>query len=250
MGEDCVQPGYHVSQRASYLDPPVAQSAPAGPLLPDLLPGSKRRSTSAAKISERHRTVRRREKLSAMGCVCGRQLPCGKGRRVDGGERPWRQDLEIRRHHQGQESDSPGAHCPTLSRAAIEGYWRHCPKEDNVSRRCCLAPRVAGYVRRRDGEISPTGSSSTSLGQMEAGTIDEPPRGILHAMGMARLIPPGSPATIGDVGCSESARSSWSNHVGRVRQVSPGGRVECLREQVAGLTWRGHWSRLLHGSEW
>lgn len=184
-----------------------------------------------------------------MECVCGRQLPCGKGRRENGGERPWRQDLEIRTHHQGQESDSPGAHC-RISRAAIEGYWRRCRKEDNVSRRCCLAPRVAGYVRRRDGEISPRGSSSTFLGRMWAGTIDEPPWGIPHAMEMAPLEPPGSPATSGDVGCSERAQASWSNHIGQVRQVSPGGRVECLQEQAAGLTWRGHWSGLQHGSEW
>lgn len=51
-------------------------------------------------------------------------------------------------------------------------------------------------------------------------------------------------ATSGDVGWAELVRPPLSNHVGQARQVSPGGKARYLRDRTAGLTWRGHWSKL------
>lgn len=68
-------------------------------------------------------------------------------------------------------------------------------------------------------------------------------------MGIAPVEPPGTsvgPAKSDDVGSAALARPSSSNHDGQAWQVSPGGQASCLRERAAGLTWRGHWSRL-HG---
>lgn len=162
-----------------------------------------------------------------MDSVCGRQLPCGKGRRKNGGERPWKEDLETRAHHSTHELHSLDGHCPGRVREEAAAYLRRCQRAGNGSRRCYLARTTVGYVQFRGGRGRSAGPLMTFL--QETGLQGESIDALwatLRAKEMAHPQPPGNkagPASSGDVGWPEQSQPPSSNHVGQAQQVSPGG---------------------------